>query len=118
MPTLAAAIAHRRRCGRLRAMLVTTRRMGRRCQHQGMFLSGHGNCAHQGQEQDRQNLGAEVRHLSYSMRTSSCVIQGEAVKINQGRDGGIGRRVGLRIQCPKGVQVQILFPAPTLTRTV
>ena len=28
------------------------------------------------------------------------------------RDGGIGRRVGLRIQCPKGVQVQILFPAP------
>ena len=30
------------------------------------------------------------------------------------RDGGIGRRVGLRIQCPKGVQVQILFPAPAI----
>ena len=30
------------------------------------------------------------------------------------RDGGIGRRVGLRIQCPKGVQVQILFPAPAV----
>ena len=30
------------------------------------------------------------------------------------RDGGIGRRAGLRIQCPKGVQVQVLFPAPTL----
>src|SRR6266849_2083870 len=28
------------------------------------------------------------------------------------RDGGIGRRAGLRIQCPKGVQVQVLFPAP------
>ena len=32
----------------------------------------------------------------------------------QSRDGGIGRRAGLRIQCPKGVQVQVLFPAPTL----
>ncbi len=30
----------------------------------------------------------------------------------KGRDGGIGRRAGLRIQCPKGVQVQVLFPAP------
>ena len=30
------------------------------------------------------------------------------------RDGGIGRRAGLRIQCPKGVQVQVLFPAPGL----
>ena len=35
-----------------------------------------------------------------------------SVKIRARRDGGIGRRVGLRIQCPKGVQVQILFPAP------
>jgi hypothetical protein len=35
-----------------------------------------------------------------------------SVKISASRDGGIGRRVGLRIQCPKGVQVQILFPAP------
>lgn len=37
-----------------------------------------------------------------------------SVKIGESRDGGIGRRVGLRIQCPKGVQVQILFPAPDL----
>ena len=41
------------------------------------------------------------------------MISGRAsVKIGPSRDGGIGRRVGLRIQCPKGVQVQILFPAP------
>src|SRR6185312_8894447 len=37
-----------------------------------------------------------------------------SVKIGESRDGGIGRRVGLRIQCPKGVQVQILFPAPLI----
>src|SRR6266849_7134038 len=37
---------------------------------------------------------------------------GASAKICSSRDGGIGRRVGLRIQCPKGVQVQVLFPAP------
>src|SRR6478752_7572494 len=57
--------------------------------------------------------------VGLDLGTLTAMISVQAsVKIDESRDGGIGRRVGLRIQCPKGVQVQILFPAPrTLTQS-
>jgi hypothetical protein len=79
-------------------MLVTTRGTGRWRLHERVSLLSHGNRGYQGHDQHRQNLGAELTHLSHSMRNSPRVIQRETVKIKAGRDGGIGRRVGLRIQ--------------------
>jgi hypothetical protein len=59
----------------------------------------------------RYKLIARSYHGIYDFRHS--VLHCRQVGDLMGRDGGIGRRVGLRIQCPKGVQVQILFPAPS-----
>jgi hypothetical protein len=70
---LAASVAHRRRRGRLCAMLVTAGGTGRDHHHQRTFLSR--NRGHRGQQQDRKHLVTELMHLDHSMHKSSHEIR-------------------------------------------
>ena len=52
-----------------------------------------------------------------SRALSRCAKSPDSCKLLRGlpcRDGGTGRHAALRMLCPKGVQVQVLFPAPSL----
>ncbi len=119
VPTLATAVAYRHGDRGLGAVLVTASGTSR---HHIRSLCGHRQRGHRGQEQYHQRFGSEyihpgcdeqiILHGRCASHSGDSRRKHTSVRINPGRDGGIGRRVGLRIQCPKGVQVQVLFPAP------